>query len=43
MKKIRLQQGLTFFEFELDEIDAEILMAVLKRNKIWFADITKRS
>jgi len=38
---IRLQQGLTQFEIKLNEDDAIMFMLILKRNNVWFADITK--
>lgn len=38
---IRMQQGLTQFEYTLPEDDAVMFMLILKRNKIWFADVTR--
>ena len=40
-RTIRMQQGLTQFEYTLPEDDAVMFMLILKRNKIWFADVTK--
>jgi len=39
-KTIRTQKGLTQFDFMLKSEDADILMIILKRNNIWFSDIT---
>jgi len=38
---IRIQQGLSQQDLILPEDDANILMELLKRNNIWFADVTK--
>jgi len=38
---IRTQQGLTQFEVTLKEDDAIMYMLILKRNGIWFADVTR--
>ncbi len=38
---IRTQQGFTQFEVTLKEDDAVMYMLILKRNGIWFADVTK--
>lgn len=40
-RTIRMQQGLTQFEYTLPEDDAVMFMLILKRNKIWFADVTR--
>lgn len=40
-RTIRMQQGLTQFEYTLPEDDAVMFMIILKRNKIWFADVTR--
>ena len=40
-RTIRMQQGLTQFEYTLPEDDAIMYMLILKRNKIWFADVTR--
>lgn len=40
-RTIRMQQGLTQFEYTLQEDDAVMFMLILKRNKIWFADVTR--
>lgn len=40
-RTIRMQQGLTQFEYTLPEDDAMMIMFILKRNKIWFADVTR--
>ncbi len=41
IRTIRMQQGLTQFEYTLPEDDAVMFMLILKRNKIWFADVTR--
>lgn len=41
VRTIRMQQGLTQFEYTLPEDDAVMFMLILKRNKIWFADVTR--
>ena len=40
-RTIRMQQGLTQFEYTLPEDDAVMFMLILKRNKIWFTDVTR--
>ena len=40
-RTIRMQRGLTQFEYTLPEDDAVMFMLILKRNKIWFADVTR--
>jgi hypothetical protein len=40
-RTIRMQQGLTQIEYTLPEDDAVMFMLILKRNKIWFADVTR--
>lgn len=40
-RTIRTQQGLSQHELTLPEDDAVIYMLLLKRNGIWFADVTK--
>jgi uncharacterized protein YecE (DUF72 family) len=39
-RTIRLQRGLAQIEMELAGVDAAVVMDILKRNNIWFADIT---
>jgi len=39
-RTIRTQQGLSQHELTLPEDDAIMYMLILKRNKIWFADVT---
>ena len=41
IRTIRMQQGLTQFAYTLPEDDAVMFMLILKRNKIWFADVTR--
>ena len=38
---IRTQQGFSQHEITLPEADAIMYMLILKRNKIWFADVTR--
>lgn len=40
-RTIQTQQGFSQHKFTLPENDAVILMLLLKRNGIWFADVTK--
>ena len=40
-RTIRTQQGFSQHELTLPEDDAVIYMLLLKRNGIWFADVTK--
>lgn len=40
-RTIRMQRGLTQFEYTLPEDDAMMFMLILKRNKIWFVDVTR--
>ena len=40
-RTIRTQQGLSQHELTLPEDDAIMYMLILKRNKIWFADVTR--
>lgn len=41
-RTIMMFQGLTQFEeYTLPEDDAVMFMTILKRNKIWFADVTR--
>ena len=40
-RTIRTQQGFSQHELTLPEDDAVIYTALLKRNGIWFADVTK--
>ena len=40
-RTIRTQQGFSQHELTLPEDDAIMYMLILKRNKIWFADVTR--
>lgn len=40
MRRIKTQQGFSFHTYELPEADAIIFMMILKKNNIWYADIT---
>ena len=40
-RTIRTQQGFSQHELTLPEDDAIMYMLILKRNKMWFADVTR--